>query len=255
MERAGVAQSGDSGSKLKSVIVINLDRDAERLAAMTEQLHQRDVDFIRHRAFLGREAVTAHPARFGNCKLSAGEIGCFGSHLDIADKIVSGVYPSPTLVLEDDLDLPDHLADVIAQILTLAPQDWEMIRLSNIPRRGVQTLATFQISRRVYSIVRFRRVRSNTGAYLVNQAGAKKLASLRPAIFPIDQHLKRKWLTRLKSYAVMPIISQSRRFQSTIDVIGQEAQIGSRWKAGLGAHVVFYLKSVPRFLRSYLLNG
>ena len=245
-------QHQHSETSLKSVILINLDQDRHRLVLMTQQFVHLRMTFIRHRALNGAEAITAYPNRFTNCKLSAGEIGCFGSHLEIADKISRGDYAAPALVVEDDLELPDTMRELVTQILKRAPQDWEMIRLSNTPRRGLKHLAQFQIANRIYSILQFRRVRSNTGAYLLSQAGAKKLSALQPAIFPIDQHLKRRWLTHLASYCVTPIIPQSQHITSTIDVMAEETKTPSRVKAGLFAHIGFYLKHYPLFIRYHL---
>lgn len=102
-----------------SVFVINLDKDTERMQFMHEQLTSLNIQFKREVAVLGK-LYQPTPEEYdenlavakGGHALIPGEIGCALSHSHVLQKIVSEKVPY-TLVLEDDVVLPENFKDVL----------------------------------------------------------------------------------------------------------------------------------------------
>jgi glycosyl transferase, family 25 len=208
-----------------TVIVINLDRDIQRFDWVANQLAQQNISYIRHRALTGEDAMQKYPEQFKNCKLKAGEIGCWGSHIEIAECIRDGHYPSPALVIEDDVELPENLNKLILSILNKAPDDWDIIRLSN------QSKFKFYIINAIsnhYDLIKYKRIPGGTGASLINKKGAQKIARLKPTLLAIDQHFKKSWLTDLVTYGIYPAPILPDRLESSINQINNQGNEKSR---------------------------
>lgn len=204
------------------VILINLDRDADRLAHMAGELGRVGLAFERLPAVLGLAMADWQKPYFLNeagavaSRLKPGEIGCYASHLLAARRIVDGALPA-ALVLEDDCALPGDLADLLAALTDNLPADWDIVRLSNPPKSPWQSLAPMPGGR---DLVRYSRVPNNTGAQLLSRRGAAKLLAAGLRSLPIDEHLRRPWLLGLATYGVVPAPIRSNIFQSTIDALG-----------------------------------
>ena len=203
------------------VFLINLARDQDRLAHMTAQLAAAGLAFERVPAIEG----TALPGRLADylltasgavaSKLKRGEVGCYGSHLVIHDRIVAEKLGPAILVLEDDLRIGTDLAGLLATLVERLPADWDIVRLSNLPKAAFVPVAGMDGR---YELVRYSKIPNNTGAYLINPRGAAKfLAKPKPRIHAIDEDLRRPWDFGLKTYGVMPPPIVSNIFDSTID--------------------------------------
>ncbi len=90
-----------------TIRVINLDRDADRLDWMRGQLDQLGLTFRRFPALTPATLPEGTGARFhpeAIRTLSAGEIGCFASHLRLAEELLSSGDPC-WLNLKDDVEI------------------------------------------------------------------------------------------------------------------------------------------------------
>jgi len=86
---------------------INLDRSPERDVFMRAQLSRLGLDWVRRYPALDGARLQV-PA---GCTLLPGEYACFMSHLQVLESAPAGSF---TLVLEDDAELSDQLAEVLA---------------------------------------------------------------------------------------------------------------------------------------------
>jgi glycosyl transferase family 25 len=186
----------------RHIVVINLDRDVDRMAHMHAQLARCGVQYQRFRALQG-DRLTSDLARyfpFGT-PLSPGEIGCYASHLAIMQAVARGDMPTPTLVLEDDVGLPDDLSPVFDALIGALPAQWDIVRLSYHTKSVSRPVARIDGERR---LVRYTRVPTTTGAYLISASGARKFLEHRPRRLPIDHDLRRVWEWSLDTYGVSP---------------------------------------------------
>ena len=200
------------------IIVINLDRDHERMAHMRGQLAAAGVPCARFSALRG-DALPPDLARYFpvDAKLSPGEIGCYASHLAILQRIARGELASPQLVLEDDVGLPSDLPLALDALIAALPERWDIVRLSYHTKRVTRPIAALGEGR---ELVRYSRVPTTTGAYLISASGARKFLAQRPRRLPIDHDLKRVWEWGLDTYGVSPpLIAHDVFGQSTIDAL------------------------------------
>ena len=186
------------------VFLINLDRDTDRLAHMDAQLKAHGIAYERFAACRGGalpETLRRHfdlPAGEPQV-LTAGEIGCYASHLAIQEIVAAG--DAPALVIEDDLEIGATLPLLLDRLAAL-PDDWDIVRLSNPAKAAAEPVVSLA---GVGEVVRYWRVPNNTGAYLIRPAGARKFLSLAaPRRRAIDEDLRRPWEHGLITYGVLP---------------------------------------------------
>jgi glycosyl transferase family 25 len=189
------------------IFVINLDRDRDRLEFMVNQAARVGISFERFVAVDGNRLESDLIEQFysGNDlhepALTAGEVGCYASHLRIHNLLASDETAQYALVLEDDTRLAADLVATVEAAIARAPE-WDIIRLSNVTKSVVLPVAALGGGR---ELVRYWTVPNGTGAYLISRAGAKKFArALRKRILPIDEDLRRPWRIGLETYGVMP---------------------------------------------------
>ncbi len=213
-----------------SIIVINLDRDSSRLQHMRTQLDRAGLPFRRFSAVNGA-ALPPTLTRYFDTKdksLSAGEIGCYASHLSIFEDIASGAIAAPALVLEDDVDLPTDFARLLERLLAVLPADWDIVRLSYPSKRAA--LQAGQIDP-AHELVRYSQTPVSTGAYLINRAGAEKMLRPAPRNIPIDHDLRRVWAWKLKTFGVAPPpVRADALGVSSIDAMAPGAR-AERWRS------------------------
>lgn len=104
--------------------LINLDKNPERLAAMTSQLEKLGVVFERVRAVYGKDLSDEEKRRAVNrfrwwCakgyRIRDGEIGCAISHNNIYRKMIDGNIPV-ACVFEDDVQFDERFNEVLASV-------------------------------------------------------------------------------------------------------------------------------------------
>jgi glycosyl transferase family 25 len=190
--------------ELRSV-VINLDDDDARLRHMQKELERAGLAFERFAAVRGADVPVALRSYFPESPspriLSAGEIGCYASHLAVCRRIADGELAAPVLVLEDDVCLSRDFASAMDALLRALPATWDLVRLSNDPKHACLVIADLIPGRK---LVRYSRVPTSAGAILWNTSGAKKFLRRHLRTLPLDQDLRMTWAWDLDTYGVVP---------------------------------------------------
>ena len=115
--------------------LINLDRDSDRLAYMTQSLGEHGFVAERIPAFLGLDIPDDLKPFFLTADggidsaMNKGEIGCYASHMFAIGRLVKEDIREPVCIMEDDLRLSSNFHQ-ITRMLEDAPEDWEIIRKS-----------------------------------------------------------------------------------------------------------------------------
>ncbi len=184
------------------IIVINLDRDIDRLIHMERELSAVGLCFKRHRGVLGL-SLPAHLAPFFDSAspLRQGEVGCYASHLDVLSAIAAGQHGAAAIVMEDDLSIHSDFPEVVKGLMKSLPLGWDMVRLSNEPKRAFVAVDRLGDDR---WLIKYSKIPNGTGAYLVTPAGARKLLGLTRRWRPFDDDLRRPWNYDLNVYGVTP---------------------------------------------------
>lgn len=200
------------------IIVINLDQDTARMAHMHRELQRAGLDYQRFPALRG-DHLPADLARYFpvGIGLSPGEIGCYASHLAIMQRVARSELPSPLLVLEDDVGLPRDLGSGLDALMRALPQAWDIVRLSYPTKLLTRSVAALGDGRQ---LVRYSRVPTTTGAYLISASGAQKFLAERPRSVPVDHDLRHIWEWDLDTYGVSPpLIAHEVLGASSIDTL------------------------------------
>lgn len=229
------------------VFLINLPRDAQRLAVMRNQLDALSLPFEWVEAVYGKALP---PAQFEALydaalnasdyprPLSAGEVGCYASHIEVWRRVAAaGEHGQPfSLVLEDDVELHATLPAVLAALGAL-PVRWDMIKLVGRDNEKLSRRWPLPAPAAGTHLVRYRRAPSLTGAYLLSADGARKLLA-RHARFhrPVDVDIRHWWLSGLRLYGVAPypIGLGDESFTSSIGDRQGAVSLGSRWRKARG---------------------
>ncbi|MCB9973149.1 MAG: glycosyltransferase family 25 protein [Rhodospirillales bacterium] len=213
------------------VWIINLDKDTGRMKHMVEECRRYGFSYQRFSAVsydrlppdLKDFFLDGEGRSFSNLK--KGEIGCFASHILLLKKAAQN--DKPILILEDDLKFTSHVLELNA-VLSEAPCDWDIIRLSNISKNYALPIACLQ-ARPDIKFLEYFRIPNNTGASLVSPRGARKfLDNIRNGLLPIDEVLRRPWVHGCITYGMSPPFFQSNIFESAIDACEQRPDIGAR---------------------------
>lgn len=187
-------------------IVINLDADGARLAHMQKELGRVRIAFERFAAVRGDDLPAKLRPYFVEGEgaprriLSAGEVGCYASHLAVCQRIAAGEIAAPVLVLEDDVCLADDFVAAIEAVLRALPAEWDLVRLSNDAKHACLTIA--EVGPR--KLVRYSNVPGSAGAILWNRSGARKFLRQCARTLPVDQDLRLVWAWDLDTYGVVP---------------------------------------------------
>lgn len=200
------------------IFVINLPRSVERRKAMERQLSRfgRSVEFF--------PAIEGATLRLGNApeirdsSLSAGELGCYLSHVEIWRRIVRDSIEH-ALVLEDDVTLDDELMSVCEQILS-APLRFDLVRLSRLCEAVGKPMATLPCGRQ---LLLPSKAPDGTQGYLVNREGAERLLdTIATPSAAIDFRLNQYWENKLRVLLLRePVVHHDASMESTISASGR----------------------------------
>ena len=133
--------------------------------------------------------------------MSPGEIGCFLSHYDLWQRMVTEQTPF-ALVLEDDAEWDDDFFRVVTDLMQ-SKYYWNVVHLAS-PEVGriYSVLETVGNNRQ---LARFKLPMGITAAYLIDLDGAKKLLTQCDEIYePIDAQWVLYWKSNLYFYHVQP---------------------------------------------------
>lgn len=122
--------SADGLEGIDAVYVINLDRDAKRMAEMAQQCEALGIPFKRVPAVDGRK-VAPHVLRqmatpFCQSFCTPSMIGCALSHMRVWKAVLRAGY-ARVLVLEDDAVLVPDFRDRLARALVDVPADFDLL--------------------------------------------------------------------------------------------------------------------------------
>lgn len=205
--------------------VISLKESAQRQDSIRQQFDALGIPFAFLDAVDGRQMdVQAQKLYDGARRLrcfgrhmTGGEWGCLLSHMAVYERIVKDGL-SVALVFEDDVIPAAALPDVV-RALCKSPVKYDLVRFFGSPK----------IERRPKRLVmpmpgdlwlsRLPGVHGGAHAYLITQAGARKLLDYinrNGTAFPIDTLLGRGWETGVESYAVNMVARQNLDFESAI---------------------------------------
>jgi glycosyl transferase family 25 len=219
------------------LVVINLDRDRTRLKTVSAEFARSGLAFERFPAVDGLAVPEAARRHFFHAdgrptlRLTRGEIGCYASHLTLWQRVAQGHYPATTLICEDDIRLPENFADILNAVLSSAPVQWDIIRLSSPTTRIVWQVRNVCEG---YQLVHYSKIPSLLGAYLVSQQGARKLLQPGLRTRPVDLDMARPWELDLNLYGVDPApVYQPTKNASSIDAV-EKRYYASRAKGFLG---------------------
>lgn len=208
------------------IFLINLDRSQDRLAEFTAQAHALELHFERFPAIDGRGGIPpSMRGEFeGSGHLSNGEVGCYASHLSIAQRVVDqNLYGA--IVLEDDAVLDEAFAALARQAVGRSPPDWDIIHFSTDFKRPAYRISELGLGR---DLIRHSRLPANTAAYAISRSGAVKLCRQGIRRLPIDMEFRYAWLRELEVFGVYPAIAQQRRGTlSTIDATSTARAFGN----------------------------
>lgn len=193
------------------VFVINLAAAADRLAYMSDQLGG---DFERVEAVSGRAVPERLAANFKDgTLLLPNEIGCYASHLVVAETVLARNLPY-AVVLEDDVDLVPDFRRIVETALASLRGEWDILSLSGAKQRPHCRLAKLAADSH---LVRYLHFPKTTAAYVITPSGCRKLLSPRPRSRPVDVDIRYGWEMGLNGYGVYPPPAwQANRFASSI---------------------------------------
>lgn len=205
-----------------SAVLLNLDRDTVRLDHMTRQLGRAGIKFARLSGVLG-DAVPDdlrhyffHADGKPKSRMKRGEIGCYASHLRALTRVATGTLGSVAMIMEDDLEIATDMAEIVSDIVRLAPVGWDIVRLSCPPRRAYIPCVGL---RPPYVLARYSKIPNSAGAYLITPQGARKFLSLGVRGLTYDDDLRRPWFHGMETFGVVPPPIKAGVLTSSIDSI------------------------------------
>jgi glycosyl transferase family 25 len=216
--------------------LINLDRAPARLAFISRRLQALGIPYSRLSAVDGsampekdRTAFIASRPRDGRT-WSAGQVGCFMSHVKAWEKIAEGLEPYG-VIIEDDVHVSDE-APAFLKSPNWIPADADIVRLESTG----QWLKLGKTSSRIDDRA-VRRVRSTAwgaGAYVLSKSAALKLLAVEPKLHsPVDDFLfnfKSSAVAKgLTVYQVAPALVEQDKFianQSASKGFGSDIETG-----------------------------
>ncbi|ARD20412.1 glycosyltransferase family 25 protein [Shewanella japonica] len=204
------------------VFVINLDKSTERMAFMRQQLELLNIDYERVPAVYGKDLDDAEIHTVFNEKanlakydkvLNVGEIGCYLSHINCWNMMVSQGLDF-ALILEDDSVLNPELLSLIQSISQL-PSSWDYIKLCH-GRKQKKVIDSIELTE-LFSLSTCLKLPSSTRGQFVSISGAQKLlASATPITRPIDIDIQYWYEKSLACYVVKPFPVLEADFESEI---------------------------------------
>jgi glycosyl transferase family 25 len=230
------------------VYVINLDRASDRLAAMESQLrsfpmaHERisacDAANVTQEKMsevaaprLGRwfrtmsgnhRSEASGPAIFWpeiGRYLVAGEIACYLSHVRALQTFLAS-SADHALILEDDVEVDDDIADVLS-VITALPQRPRVVKLEGLQASHDVHYPVASIG--VRDIVMMFKPTTGAAGYYVNRAGAGEIVNrAMPVREPFDAFLRQYWLHGVEVLETRPFPVRQRPLATMI--VGRDGQ-------------------------------
>ncbi|WP_417441793.1 glycosyltransferase family 25 protein [Idiomarina sp.] len=235
-----------------NIFLINLDRSTERLQRASDQIEKTGFTFERVAAVDGATLTDDKIAEVFDAKtakrrfqynLTAGEIGCYLSHIKCWEKIIEDDLDY-AVILEDDLLLDRQFASVISTIPQLK-SDWHYLKLSCPfkPRPYKATETVMGDDNLDVSLVNYKKSPTGTVAQVVSREGAKRLLAKKPPFFrPIDIDLQWSWEVGITIQGLVPYVADVSDEPSEIQRIAKRKELKQRPFNKLKETVRFKLK-------------
>jgi glycosyl transferase family 25 len=187
--------------------VINLKNATQRWSHMQQALQRVDIPYTRVEAVYGDQLPepiqSFNEKRFNiltGKQRNLREIGCYLSHINALQQFLLST-DSHALILEDDVDLPETLPQLLTQAISHSAQ-WDLLRLTSSRQGRYLTIAPLNQD---YDLAYNTRVLKNTGAYLINRTAAQACVDkMLPMCLPYDVALDRDWDYGFKTACIVP---------------------------------------------------
>lgn len=188
--------------------VINLDRSAERLAAIRQDAAALGIGLIRVPAVDGKSVPAERRdlldrtgfLRWHGKHPMDGEYGCYASHLDALRRIAAGAAEAG-VILEDDAKPLPALVPVLEALMER--DDWDVVRFAHHRRAPRRLLRELPEGRGLFAV--FVGPTGSAAGYIVRRSAAAGLADrLTPMRLPFDVALERGWATGTRTRDVWP---------------------------------------------------
>ncbi len=202
------------------ILVLNLERATERMAAISKRLIDMGLRYERVNAVDGAslsetELRRVSPLRPWRYQPTPSEIGCYLSHLKALGVVVARAWPK-AIVLEDDAVF-DEAFLAVARGRDM-PEEVELLKLEGCPHpRGLGFTKLFA-KHPAGDIVFKSEPGANAAAYFVTLEGARKaLINLKAMRTQIDTDLFEYWKTGISSFHLAPYPVRQDSVPSNID--------------------------------------
>lgn len=188
------------------IYVINLERSLDRKKSITEMAQELCLDLTFVNAVDGRNVMDltelgyskrSNRKHYGRL-LTGGEVGCYASHIKVAEKFVSS-GEDICIVLEDDAYIADEFSEFFTKISTLPnsiPNDALLINIGKSSTRA-NMFEVFEnktkIRANLFGTYQF--PATTRGLVWTREGATRFLEEGRIISMPIDQYFK-DWLTR-----------------------------------------------------------
>jgi glycosyl transferase family 25 len=230
-----------------AIFLINLDRARDRLTFIEQQTERLGFTFERVSAVDGRNVPGWLQLEFPDgTDLSCGQIGCYASHLAVANLIVSRELDH-AIVLEDDAEIDESFLAVASAAIEALPPGWDYVHLSSRFKKSVIKVAPLG----QHALVRYTENPINTAAYILSRRGARKWLAPMTRVRPIDVDAR---FADLKTFGVYPaIVQQSDRFRSQIGSQRPSSKRPRKWHPGLLSRLCVRRRQISELgLRQYV---
>ena len=194
------------------ILVINLDRSPDRLAAIAAQLEKLGLPFERVAAIDGKTLSDEYieevsPQQIVSKKyhraLSRAEVACSLSHKKAWQTIVDDDLDFG-IVLEDDVELLDNFSEALSLISTLPQGSWDFLKLYALRRGGGKNIAG-RFEYKGHAFVTYHRYPLGFVGQAVSRQGAETLVRNLPFVTePVDGQLKSWWETGVYPFGLVP---------------------------------------------------
>ena len=229
-----------------AIYVINLDGSHDRLASISDKLAAYGLSFERIAAVDGRpldlasvpDYAAARAERYMGRSLVGGEIGCYRSHLKVAETFLQS-DARYALVLEDDAlplcNIETLLAKALPDLEAVDP-DWRLMNIGNHKLKIASPIARYSVDGHTSELVAAHYFPMTTSAIVWSREGARLFVDEHREIFaPVDNYF-RHWLTRTgHGYSFRPApVTTTDAASQIVAASGQQRKTHKRrWYYGL----------------------
>jgi len=194
------------------LVLINLERSKDRLAAVTASAQEHGLQLTRIPAADGRALDAEQYRTLDEPKFHEmcgkgvlpGELGCYISHLTALKKIAEG-NAEMGVVLEDDVRFTPDFAPMIDRLAGV--DGWDVVKLINHRTGGfvrhLRLTNTYSLGRCLHGPM------GSAAAYVVRREAARRLlVAMAKMSLPFDVELERAWIHKVNFFTLdNPVVS------------------------------------------------